>query len=1110
MKKILALDLGSTSIGYAVVNSDDDRVYSLLDYGVSMIDMQESGDKSKKSAHAKARATSKLYNKRKSRLKKLLNIFITSKLATKDELLNSKNNANKWYLRCEKAYNEPLAIDELFSVLYMMAKHRGYKSLDNDLLLCELLESLGIKEEEKETNDRDEKGKIKQALKYTKGLLTNKDYKSVAQAIYKNNTDTKSYHNHNNEYKYMITRENIQNEVKSILQAQRSFGAIKCGEEFDNAIITIITYQDPSKNDTNNLSKCTYYKDYEVGHSYSYLADIFKYHKAVNNITINNQNISQEQKQKLYKWLMDKINKSTNIAEIRYKDVRDVLELTDDQKIFGKNDTIEGKKNNDKDDKKSTAKHNTIIKFDFFAKLKDIKSDHIKEIGDRYEIHKEIAIAMQENKQPLATYEALVKIWDTYNLSNKQDTIIALIKNKQGKPLNISYQAMINFLPYLADGLSEDEIKQKLNLSRVEDYSSHQKGIKYLSVAQYETEDNQKINNHTVKYTVSAVLRVIKHLHTKYGVFDTIKVETTKDLSLSDEAKKDIENANKKVEEEYKRVKANQQYQEVAKKYNKDVSRYATKILLWEEQQWQDLYTGEYITLDDIFGDLVQIDHIVPRSIGGLDVKHNRVLTHTSSNQNKTNRLPMDYVVDKVSYISRVEKLKLNYKKRKNLLATNLDEIYKDKFESKTLRATSYIEALTANIIKRYYPFCTNTNQSVQHMSGKITANIRKLLEINTKDRTANIHHAIDAILIAITNKSWIQKLSTHHRENYQNGFNSIDVTHEELVKKLKPLIEGATPKDIISKIEEEYFAYPQSSIFYKDVFGKTKVVYFWVSKKPESSSIHKETVYSKKNKTRVDLQQEFDDMKITLKTKAEDFAKLYDQKIKKQLYVYKYNPNDKLIQDIDKKANTIIQVLTKYNSIDTQDKEAMEIANKELKQARDTPIIGQNGNKINKVQMYINVSGIDVRGGVCGRAKSFIGIDIAKEKNKLKYTRIDMENKSNILGKTNNMQIFKNDILFFVFKDKYAGGRIVSFSDEKLMASFSNPKYPSNIKSQPEDFLTMFKGKPNSHKPYTIGKATGIIKLNIDVLGNIKSYNIIGKVDSSIYEDIKAIIKDK
>ncbi|WP_151948187.1 hypothetical protein [Aliarcobacter butzleri] len=80
-----------------------------------------------------------------------------------------------------------------------------------------------------------------------------------------------------------------------------------------------------------------------------------------------------------------------------------------------------------------------------------------------------------------------------------------------------------------------------------------------------------------------------------------------------------------------------------------------------------------------------------------------------------------------------------------------------------------------------------------------------------------------------------------------------IDEITKENIKKTIPIFidektgETKELKEIIQLIEDNYNIYKEDSIFYKDLFGKTKAINFWVSKKPMVSKIHKDTIYSKK-----------------------------------------------------------------------------------------------------------------------------------------------------------------------------------------------------------------------------------------------------------------------
>jgi len=789
VKRILSLDLGITSIGYALLKEHENDRYALKDYGVSMFDKATDKDgNSKKLLHSASSSASNLVNLRKKRKKNLAKLFEEFGLGEKEYFLYQERQniyKNKWELRAKKAFGEKLKIEELFSVLYAIAKHRGYKSLDTNDLLEELCVELNIPlEEEKSKKDNkgqaeDEKGKIKLALKTIENLKQHYPNKTVATIIYEEEIqkETPVFRNHDN-YRYMIRREDINDEIQKIIASQVKFGLFEQDFKSDELSLKLIKTIDDQKESSNSedlFARCEFYKEHKVSHQYSLLADIFKMYQAVSNITFNkNQQITKEQIQRIADDFLNKIKEGESIADIKYKDIRKILKLDESIKIFNK------------EDKNKDGKDLQLIKFHFVNNLSKF-GDAFRAIldkPDRYAILKEIFDVVGFEKTPKSIYE---------KLKGKMDdkTIVEIIKHKTGSSLRLSSYAMVQFLPYFEEGMSLDMIKQTLNLNRNEDYSQFKKGIKYLSVSQFENDDNLPINNHPVKYAVSAVLRLVKHLHTAYGTFDEIRVESTRELSLNEEAKKEIDKANKALEKEIDDIVANEEYQKVAKHYGKNLRKYARKILMYEEQNRKDIYTDEGIEFGDIFTSKVDIDHIVPQSLGGLSVKHNLVLVHRDSNMQKSNQLPMNFINDAEKFKIRVEDLfrerKINWKKKINLLATTLDETFKDTFESKELRATSYIETLTAQILKRYYPFPHQTQNSreIRHIQGRATSNIRKLLKVKTKVRDTNVHHAIDALLIGLINNSWLQKLSNTFREN----FGKIDDEARANIKKDIPIV---------------------------------------------------------------------------------------------------------------------------------------------------------------------------------------------------------------------------------------------------------------------------------------------------------------------------------
>lgn len=1122
MKKLLSINLGITSIGYSVLNELDNDKYSLIDYGVNMFDTPYDKDgNSKKLIHSQIKSTKKLYELRKERKKNLSKLFEDFGFAKKEDFLNQEKEnlfINKWGLRAKKAFEEKLTFQELFSILYLIAKHRGYKSLDTDDLLEEFCEKLGLNQEKKKDNGKDnEKGKIKQALKTIETLKLQFPQKTIPQIIYEVEIqkENPTFRNHDN-YNYMIRREYINEEIKALVLSQEKFGLFDKNfdsKAFIEKLIETIDDQKESSNDLSLFGNCEYLKNEKVAHQYSLLGDIYKMYQSVANITFNSNptiKISKEQIKLIANDFFDKLKNGKNISDIKYKEIRKILKLSDDFKIFNKEDSYKSK---------DKTQENSITKFHFVNNLSKFDKDFIKSIlekSNKYDILKEVFDVLRDEKQPKPIYDKLNNIFSKYDLikneSIKNNTILELIKNKTGSSLSISHQAMINIIPYFEDGSTIDEIKQKLNLSREEDYLSYKKGIKYLSVAQFENNNNLPINNHPVKYVVSAALRLIKHLHVTYGAFDEIRVESTRELSLNDESKRNIDKVNRENEAKITAILENIEYQQIAQTYGKKLEKYARKILIWDEQERFDIYNGKSIGFGDIFSNSVDIDHIVPQSLGGLSVKHNLVLVHRDTNLQKLNQLPLNFIADKQGFIDRIEYLfkehKISWKKRKNLLATNLDDTYKDTFESKSLRATSYIEALTAQILKSYYPFPNQTKNSmeVRHIQGRTTSNIRKLLKVKTKIRNTNIHHAIDAILIGLTNQSWLQELSNTFREN----MGVIDDVAKQNIKKVIPLIEGIEPKELIEMIENNYNAYGEDSIFYKDIFGKTKAVNFWVSKKPMVSKIHKDTIYSKKPNdfytVKENILNQFIALKVNNDTKANKFYEDFKKNILEKMYVYKTNPNDVICKIVQNRAYDIKELLTSFETIDKKDKEALSEAKQKLDTLIHNPLLDNNNKPIRKVKFYqTNLTGFNIRGGLATKEKTFIGFKASLKNDKLFYERIDVANKNNI--KDNDFLIIRNNLICINFKNKNLLGFVESFDENTNKIRMYDSRYPKRLENQPERFkVASGKGR----KEFGIAGAIGIIKLNLDILGNINSYQIIGTIQNELYSFFKKLKNDK
>ena len=111
------------------------------------------------------------------------------------------------------------------------------------------------------------------------------------------------------------------------------------------------------------------------------------------------------------------------------------------------------------------------------------------------------------------------------------------------------------------------------------------------------------------------------------------------------------------------------------------------------------------------------------------------------------------------------------------------------------------------------------------------------------------------------------------------------------------------------------------------------------------------------------------------------------------------------------------------------------------------------------------------------------------------------------------SFKVYKNDIVFFIDKaGNTKGGCIVSYIQKasgSKECSFINPKFPILSEYQPKSFCKVDKktGEHGGAKYVGIGSSKGIIKLKVDILGNIESYQVLGNAKSKLLDEIKSIV---
>ena len=1117
MKKILSLDMGITSLGFAILEVVDDNSYKVVDNAVIMRDAPfdiKSGEstQSQRRMHKSMRA---LNEKRKRRVKEVARIFERFGLLSFQECMKvQKENKiiNKWELRAKDALQRPLSHEELFAILAHMAKHRGYKSIATDDLLYELELEFGLVDSivEKVESKEDEKRQVYAALSRVEELKRVYPSETIAQVINRAVKEGKlnSYRNHDN-YEKMIRREDIEDEIESILTKQCELGGITLSEEECKHLIEdlhkAITEQVMPENNPELFGKCSCYTEEIAAPKYSYLFDLYRLYKILSDVRINNIALNEEQKERIVAYVQEKIAKGKNLKKLTYKDIRKILSLKPNQKIYGKEDeiVIKGKKS-----------QRDLIKFFFISeigKFSTLMAEVIKH-PDHLNILARIAEALQLHKTPQESFRAIDALLKEWQIRVAPDEIIALIKGFKPGTQNISHKFIIDALPHFMDGKSEDEVKEILGIRTSEDYGCYPKSLKHLHLGKenlFEKYVRPDINNHAVKSLASWALRRIADLSWRYGSFDEIVIESARD-ALPKSIQDDIDKAMREREKELDKI-----IDTYKKEFPSIDRKMARKIKLLESQTFLDIYTGDIIKISDLLEGRADVEHIVPRSLGGLSAEYNLVIAHRDANMQKGNRLPMDWLGEDKEYINRVEMLfnehRISWKKRKNLLAKSYDEIYNEVKDSKALRATSYLEALVAQNLKMFYPFPDEDHRkngaAVRNVPGKTTSKARQILGIKSKSRDTNWHHAEDALILATLSRGWQNRLHRMLRDNYGKSEEEL----QKIWQRFTPHLDGMTVSDYIKESFERFMSFGEESLWYRDMFGSIRSVSYWVNRKPLSASSHKETIYSAKHAVptlRKSILAAFGGLNVITdrhKLTAESFMEKYDKEIRSKLWLHHIgNDNDPVMRAIDARAEAIAGVLKAYEMQDTKkDKELDETFKESLNTILSAPIY-ENGKIVRRVKFFD--SGFNqklINRGIVRTDDNFLAVMFEKgENDKLVINKIDV-NTLDRLQKQNIIVVYLNEVVYIFNKKKiihYGALRSFSINNQggKYIKLF-NPRYPSNPKAQPKKFST-----GASIRDISIGSVTGIIKVHLNINGSVKSYEKFGFIPKELEEEFK------
>lgn len=302
-----------------------------------------------------------------------------------------------------------------------------------------------------------------------------------------------------------------------------------------------------------------------------------------------------------------------------------------------------------------------------------------------------------------------------------------------------------------------------------------------------------KIANPTVHICLNQLRLIVNLIIKRYGRPDEVVIEVARDLKLSREKKNEIARKQKKNQEKRDQVR-----KEIAAILERDESLVTgediEKWLLWEElNPGRALdrccpYTGKQISAVDLLSKSFEIEHILPRSRTLDDSRSNKTVSYWKANRLKSNMTPWEareiFEAQGWSYediLKRAENLPPNKRYRFGADGYKIWLREDSDFLSRELTDTQYI----SRIAREYVSLVCPKNTYV--IPGRMTAMLRHCLDLNTilsdddkKNRNDHRHHAVDACVIGITDRSLLNKIATASARGEEMNDRRLQRTVEE------------------------------------------------------------------------------------------------------------------------------------------------------------------------------------------------------------------------------------------------------------------------------------------------------------------------------------------
>lgn len=739
----IGFDIGIASVGWAVVALDgEDRPFGIINMGSRVFDAAEqpkTGD-SLAAPRREARSARRRLRRHQHRLERI-RLLIVEKVVSQAELDTLfEGKLEDIYALRVKALDAPVSNTEFARILLHIAQRRGFKS-------------------NRKSGTSKEDGELLAAVIANRALMSEKGYRTVGEMLLKDPQYSANKRNKGGKYLATVGRDMVEEEVRAIFTAQREWGQTFASAGLEEQYLEILLSQrsfdeGPGQGSPYGgsqiekmIGKCTLEAGEPRAAKASYSFEYFTLLQNVNHLRLvcggESSPLSGAQRETL-------IALAHKTKDLNFSRIRKELGIPAGTTF----NAVSYKNAEDYEEAEKKTKFCYLRAYhQMRAAFNKLDKNHFDGLTRQQK---------NELGRVLSTYKTSANIRPRLAAVGLSEMEIDIAETMSfSKFGHLSVKACDKLIPFLEKGMKYD----KACAAAEYDFKGHD-GETRTRLLHPAEEDFADVTSPVVRRAISQTIKVLNAIIRERGgspTFINIELarEMARDFSERSKMKKDMDENRARNERIMERIRT---------EYGRErpTGQDLVKFKLWEEQHGECAYSQKHISIERLFEPgYVEVDHIIPYSISFDDGYKNKVLVFTEENRNKSNRLPLQYLQGKrrENFTVWVENSIRDFRKKQRLLKETITAEDEKKFKERNLQDTKTMSRFLLNYISdhlEFADFASGRKKHVTAVNGAVTSYMRKRWGIAKIRENGDLHHAVDALVVACTTDGMIQQVSRY------------------------------------------------------------------------------------------------------------------------------------------------------------------------------------------------------------------------------------------------------------------------------------------------------------------------------------------------------------